>query len=46
MRFFLTGTFGGLTRVESLDGHKFCSKNNRSILKLLIDAYEDLVEKY
>ncbi len=43
---FLTGTFGGLTRVESLDGHKFCSKNNRSILKLLIDAYEDLVEKY
>ena len=43
---FLTGTFGGLTRVESLDGHKILYKNKDSILKLLRDSYEDLIEKY
>ena len=43
---FLTGTFGGLTRVESLDGHKINCKNKGSILQVLRDAYEDLVEKY
>ena len=43
---FLTGTFGGLTRVESLDGHKILYKSKDSILKLLRDSYEDLIEKY
>ena len=43
---FLTGTFGGLTRVESLDGHKINCKNKGSILQVIRDAYEDLVEKY
>ena len=43
---FLTGTFGGLTRVESLDGHKIQYKNKDSFLKLLRDSYEDLIEKY
>ena len=43
---FLTGTFGGLTRVESLDGHKILYKSKDSILKRLRDSYEDLIEKY
>ena len=43
---FLTGTFGGLTKVESIDGYKIYSKNKKPLLDLLSEAYEDLIEKY
>ena len=32
---FLTGTFGGLTKVDSIDGHSIFNKNESSILQIL-----------
>ena len=43
---FLTGTFGGLTKVDSIDGHSIFNKNENSILQILKNEYQGLIEKY
>ena len=43
---FLTGTFGGLTKVDSIDGHSIFNKNGNSILQILKNEYQGLIEKY
>lgn len=42
---FVTGTFGGLTPVKSIDGKAIGDKNQSALTKRLIDLYNALIEK-